>query len=49
MLKNGWTIEATLLLEEVKERNEENNVENQFNGTYKSFIYAAGIGLQYRF
>lgn len=49
MLKNGWTIEATLLLEEVKERNEENNVENQFNGTYKSFIYAAGVGIQYRF
>lgn len=47
--KKGWSIEATLLFEDLKERREDNNVENNFNGTYKSFIYAAGVGIQYMF
>lgn len=47
--KKGWSIEATLLFEDLKERREENNVEDNFNGTYKSFIYAAGVGIQYMF
>lgn len=49
LLKKGWSIEGAVQFQEMKERREENNVENNFNGTYKSVVYAAGIGLQYMF
>ncbi len=48
-LKKGWSVEGTLLFEDVRERKEENNEQNNFNGTYKSYLYGAGVGLQYAF
>lgn len=48
-MKKGWSVEGTLLFEDVRERKEENNVQNNFNGTYKSYLYGAGVGVQYAF
>ena len=48
-MKKGWSIEGTLLFEDVRERKEDNNEQNNFNGTYKSYLYGAGVGVQYAF
>jgi long-chain fatty acid transport protein len=48
-LKKGWSVEASLMFEDVRERKEVENAENNFIGTYKSNLYVAGIGVQYTF
>ena len=47
--KKGLTIEASFMFENVKERKESKNIENNFNGTYKTYVYVAGLGIQYQF
>lgn len=48
-LKKGWSLEASFMFEEVKERKEAGNETYNFNGTYKSMNYVAGLGVQYAF
>ncbi|MBL7923124.1 MAG: outer membrane protein transport protein [Bacteroidia bacterium] len=48
-LKKGWSLEASFLFENLRERKEDNNVEHNLNGTYKSYLYVAGLGVQYQF
>ena len=48
-LKKALSLEGSLVLGNSKERKESNNLQSNFNGTYKTFNYLAGIGLQYAF
>ncbi len=48
-LKNGWSLEASFMFEDLRERKEVVNTENNFIGTYKSNLYVAGIGVEYDF
>lgn len=48
-LKKGWSVEASFMFEDVKERKEVENAENDFIGTYKSNLYVAGLGIGYSF
>ncbi len=48
-LKSGFSFEGTLMYESLKQRKESDNVENNFNGTYKSTIFILGLGVQYVF
>lgn len=42
-------LEAAFMYENVKERRESDNHDTNFNGTYKSLIYIAGVGAQFTF
>ena len=48
-LKKSLNLEGSLVLGSSKERKESNNIQYNFNGTYKTFNYLLGIGLQYAF
>ncbi len=48
-LKKGVSLEASFMFEDVKERKEVENVENNFIGTYKSNLYVAGLGVEFKF
>jgi len=48
-LKKGWSLEASFMFEDLKERKEERNLVNNMNGTYKSYNYVLGLGIQYQF
>ncbi|MFN0190117.1 MAG: OmpP1/FadL family transporter [Bacteroidia bacterium] len=48
-LKSGWSLEGTFSFEDLRERKEEKNRQENINGTYKSYIYVLGLGLQYQF
>jgi len=48
-LKKSLSLEGSLVLGSSKERKESNNIQYNFNGTYKTFNYLLGIGLQYAF
>jgi long-chain fatty acid transport protein len=48
-LKKGWSIEGSFAYENLRERKEEGNKQDNINGTYKSYIYVLGLGLQYQF
>jgi hypothetical protein len=37
------------MFENLTERKEMHNAADNFNGTYKSFIYILGLGVQYAF
>ena len=48
-LKKGWSVEGSFAFEDLRERKEERNKQENINGTYKSYIYVLGLGLQYQF
>lgn len=48
-LKTNLSLEAAFMFENVRERRETNNKQYDFEGTYNSYIYVAGIGIQYQF
>ena len=48
-LRKGWSLEGSFAFEDVRERKEERNKQENINGTYKSYIYVLGLGLQYQF
>lgn len=48
-LKKGWSVEGSFVFEDLRERKEENNMQDNMNGTYKSYLYVLGLGLQYQF
>lgn len=48
-LKKGLSVEAAFMFENFKERKEQDNLNYNFNGSYKSYVYSTGLGLQYQF
>lgn len=48
-MKKGFSLEGSFMFESIRERNEDNNQNYNFNGSYKTFNYVAGLGLQYQF
>ncbi|MBK9639394.1 MAG: outer membrane protein transport protein [Bacteroidetes bacterium] len=48
-LKKGWSLEGSFTFEDLRERKKERNKQENINGTYKSYIYVLGLGLQYQF
>ncbi len=48
-LKKGWSMEGSFAFEDLRERKEEKNRQYNINGTYKSYLYVLGLGLQYQF
>lgn len=48
-LKGGFSADFSLVYENVKERKEVNNMQSNFNGTYKTNSVVGGLGLQYEF
>ena len=48
-LKKGWALEGSFAFEDLRERKEEGNKQENINGTYKSYIYVLGLGVQYQF
>ncbi len=48
-LKKGWSLEGSFAFEDLRERKEERNKQENINGTYKSYIYVLGLGVQYQF
>ncbi|MBK7964656.1 MAG: outer membrane protein transport protein [Bacteroidetes bacterium] len=48
-LKKGWSMEGTFAFQDLRERKEEKNRQYNINGTYKSYLYVLGLGLQYQF
>lgn len=48
-MKKGFSFEGSFMFESLRERNENNNENYRFNGSYKTFNYVAGLGLQYQF
>lgn len=48
-LKNGLVLEGSFVFENLQERRENSNVEHRFNGTYKTYLYILGLGVQYVF
>lgn len=48
-VKRHLYLEGSVMMENVSERKEISNVNTNFNGTYKSYLYIFGLGLQYNF
>lgn len=48
-LKERFSLDASFQFENVKETRESGNIPYNFNGTYNSYIYQAGIGAQFLF
>jgi long-chain fatty acid transport protein len=48
-IKNNFSIDGSFMLENVREHRESDNIPYNFNGTYNSLIYNAGIGAQFIF
>ena len=48
-LKPKFSIDGAFMFENVRERRETDNTHYEFEGTYNSFIYVAGVGIQYQF
>jgi long-chain fatty acid transport protein len=48
-IKKHLSAEGSFMFENAKERKESENLENNFNGTYKSYLYIIGLGIQYVF
>lgn len=48
-LKENISLDGSFMFENVKEHRESDNIPYNFNGTYNSFIYTAGIGAQFTF
>jgi long-chain fatty acid transport protein len=47
--KKSLSVGASFMFENLTERKEMHNAADNFNGTYKSFIYILGLGVQYAF
>jgi long-chain fatty acid transport protein len=48
-LKGNFSVDFSLMYENVKERKEVDNMQTNFNGTYKTNLVVGGLGLQYEF
>ncbi len=48
-VKRHLYFEGSIMFEDVIERKETSNSNDNFNGTYKSYLYIIGLGLQYNF
>jgi long-chain fatty acid transport protein len=48
-IKDNFSLDGSFMLENVREHRESDNIPYNFNGTYNSFIYNAGIGAQFIF